>query len=134
MFRVNRKLFLFIVPLVALGGVPGIARAQEIRFRADLMATGADPLASGHADWRLDTQNGQRRLSVEIEDVASTDRVRIIVGRRTIGFLNIVNGFGDLNLDSTQGHLIPRAGPGTPVEVRRASDNVLILTGAFAPD
>jgi hypothetical protein len=123
---------LFVAALVL--GLPSVASAVEIRFRAELNATAQDPLASGHADWRLDTQTGQRRLSVEVEDVASTNQAYATVNGRFVGVLNIVNGFADLNLDSQNGNPIPRATTGTVVQVRRSSDNVLILSGTFQPD
>jgi hypothetical protein len=77
---------------VAVLGLPSAALAADIRFRAEFTATAADPLADGHADWRLDTQTGVRRLSVEVEDVASTTQAMAFVNGRFVGMLNIVNG------------------------------------------
>ncbi len=118
----------------AMLGLPGTASAEDIKFRADLVATSVDPLASGHADWSLDTQNGQRKLSVEVEDVASTTVALAYVNGRFVGVLNIVNGFADLNLDSQQGDRFPRVTTGSTAQVRRASDGALILSGTFLPD
>jgi hypothetical protein len=129
----TRKLAGLLVAAIVLG-LPAVASAADIRFRAEFTATSNDPRADGHADWRLNTVTGQRTLSVEVEDVASTTQAVAIVGRRSVGVLNIVNGFADLNLDSTQGDLIPRAGAGTTVEVRRLSDGAVLLFGTFQVD
>jgi hypothetical protein len=128
-----RKLAGLLAAALVLG-LPAIATAADIKFRADFTATQTDPLADGHADWRLNTVTGQITLSVEVEDVASTTTAFAYVNGRFVGVLNIVNGFADLNLDNTQGDRIPRVTNGTVAQVRRASDGALILFGTFAQD
>src|SRR5262245_31647620 len=134
MFYNGVKLLTALAVCAAAFAVPAAAHAADVKFRANFTATPADPLADGHAEWRLDTQTGQLRLSVEVEDVASTNLAMAFVNGRFVGVLVIVNGFADLNLDSFKGDRIPRVTNGTLAEVRRASDGALLLFGTFVPD
>ena len=70
---------------------------------AEFRANAIDPLASGHADGRFDRVSDQKFFSVEVEDVASTTQAMVFLNGRFVGYLNIGDGFADLNLSMRGG-------------------------------
>jgi hypothetical protein len=111
--------------------MPCAAKASEIDYRAQLTGTAADPLATGRAIWRLNTETGQRQLDIRVENVSSTSLAMAFVGGRFVGYLIIVNGSASLSLDSFAGDAVPRVTAGSAAEVRRVADGVIILSGTF---
>jgi hypothetical protein len=108
------------------------AFAGEVVMAADLKPTDADPTASGHAVWTLDTGTGVKTLSITVQGVQSTYLARAFVNHRFVGYLLVSDGAAQLNLDSSKGDAVPRVPPGAPVDVLDA-DQQLILQGTFEP-
>jgi hypothetical protein len=131
MFRNGRVGLAVMIVSVATLAMPTVAQALEIRFRADLFPTPADPNAGGRADWVLDTETSIVRLNIQVEDVATTNLARAFVNNRFVGFIIISNGSGELELDTSLGDAVPRVKSGTSAVIRRSSDNVIILAGIF---
>jgi hypothetical protein len=106
-----------------------------VRLRAEFTATAAGGLADGHADYRQ--ESGQRRLSVEVEDVQRDGTGRVIIRRGTTTIfsraIRIVGGFADLNLDTANGNIVPILQVNDVVQVRDSS-GALILRGRFQTD
>jgi hypothetical protein len=115
------------VALTAVSAL-GVSAADEVRMRAELSATPAGGLASGHADFRQ--RASETRLSVEVEDVSVNGNGTVVVKRGAATLLTrsirIRLGFGDLNLRSG----VPTLAAGDTVEVYDAN-GALILTGSF---
>jgi hypothetical protein len=98
------------------------------RIEARLRASSADPLSSGHATW--ERRPDRVKFSTEVEDVTTSGAHEIRVNRRTLGFVTVTQGFGDLNLDSRRGDKVPLMRSGDLIEVFNP-DKVLILSGSL---
>ncbi len=110
------------------------ASLAAVWLRANLRATDADPLASGHSDFESLTNPTRRKFSTEVEDVSTDGQGRVLVMRNTQTVLDrpitIRNGFGDLNLDTRNGQQVPAMRAGDQVRVTNPSGKV-ILFGTF---
>jgi hypothetical protein len=104
--------------------------AQQILLEGQLFATPVDPTATGQAVWSLDTDNGERQLTITLQDVQSTYLAHAFVNGRFVGFIMISGGSGQLALDNFDGDAVPRAAPGSPVVITNA-DQVTILQGTL---
>ncbi|MFQ5804251.1 MAG: hypothetical protein ACE5JQ_15280 [Candidatus Methylomirabilales bacterium] len=123
------------VVLTLAAGTISPAWAQEVRLEAELIATNADPLASGKA--KFESRADRTRFSTEAQDV-STDRMGLVtVTRPGVGIIQsnnitIAGGVGDLNLDTRDGDIVVAMQTGDTVQVFDSAGN-LILTGTLAP-
>jgi len=106
-------------------GIP----TEDVRLEARLTATAADPLASGTARW--ETRPDRITFTCEAEDVTTSGNHEVRVNGVTVGFVNVVAGLGDLNMDSRIGDVIPAMNAGDRVQVRNPSGRV-ILRGTLA--
>jgi hypothetical protein len=104
---------------------------EEARLEAELRATQSDPLASGTAKWEI--RPDRVKFSTEVEDVTTSGNHEVRVNGAVIGSVNVVAGFGDLNLDSRDGDTVPTMNAGDLVQVRNPSGRV-ILRGRFVLD
>lgn len=102
----------------------------EVRLEGRLQGSAASEKASGKAKW--EQRSGRRKFSVEVEDVSSKGKHTVDVNGKTVGYVTITGGFGDLNLDSRLGHTVPALKSGDLVDVTD-SDGVLILSGSLQP-
>jgi hypothetical protein len=110
-----------------------VAKAVDIpvgsgRIEARLHASSADPLASGHATW--ERRPDRVKFSTEVEDVSTSGAHEVRVNRRTVGFVTVNQGFGDLNLDSRRGDKVPQMQSGDQVDVYNPA-GTLILSGTM---
>ena len=103
--------------------------AADTRLVASLRATAADPLASGTARW--ESRPDRVTFTCEVEDVTTTGSHEVRVNGVSVGFVNVVAGLGDLNMDSRNGDIIPTMNAGDRVQVRNPSGRV-ILKGILA--
>jgi hypothetical protein len=110
------------------GGTSPVLLA-DVRLEGRLTATAADPLASGTAKW--ESRPDRITFSCEVEDVTTTGDHEVRVNGVTVGFVNVVAGFGDLNMDSRNGDAVPTMNAGDRVQVRNPSGRV-ILRGTLA--
>ncbi len=105
-----------------------VANVASTRLEGRLVATSASPKASGTAKWEL--RGSRVKFSTEVEDVNTSGKHDVRVNGTTIDYVNVINGFGDLNLDSTLGHNVPSFKSGDRVEVFNPSGKV-ILSGTL---
>lgn len=102
---------------------------------APLVATDADPLASGRADWD-EFDDGRIKFSVEVEDVSMDGTARAVVVRPGSGIIfkgtfTITLGLGDLNMDTDNGDNPPILQAGDRIVVVNANKE-RILRGTLA--
>jgi len=102
----------------------GITSIEDVRLEAGLAATVADPLASGTARWESLTD--RVTFTCEVEDVTTSGNHEVRVNGVVVGFVNVVAGFGDLNMDSRDGDSIPTMNVGDRVQVRNPSGRVIL--------
>ena len=139
---------LALVAFVAIFATVGSSLSEasvsiDTELRAQLAPTLAEPVASGHADFRQ--RPDRMRFRVEVDSVSKPGIGRVIVSRSVsspapITVLDIpiaivgdpLQGmaFGNMNLDSRLGNEVPVMQPGDMVEVLDASGE-LILRGAL---
>jgi hypothetical protein len=98
--------------------------AADTRLQAPLAATAADPLASGTARW--ESRPDRVTFTCEVEDVTTTGSHQVLVNGVLVGTVNVVAGFGDLNMDSRDGDIIPTMNVGDRVQVRNPSGRVIL--------
>jgi hypothetical protein len=110
-------------------GTPIPVEGGETRITAPLIATAADPLASGTARWEI--RPDRVTFTCEVEDVTTSGSHEVRVNGVTIGSVNVVAGLGDLNLDSRNGDSIPSMNTGDRIQVFNPTGRV-ILRGRFA--
>jgi hypothetical protein len=115
--------------LALVFALPVAAFAAETRFEAHLMPTREDPRASGRAS--VQTDAGLVTLTLQVDNVASTDLAMVLVQGRFVGLLEIVDGVGALSLQATNraGAAIPQVQAGSPIEVIAIDDDAVILHG-----
>ena len=106
------------------------ATSSEIRMLANLsppITVGG--LADGRADYR-ETGNSMR-LNVEVEDVSPNTTFTIEVSGNTLGTIT-TNSFGtaELELNTNDGHVVPKALRGDIVEIFQGTEPV--LSGTFS--
>ena len=118
------------------GGGKGGSNAGEVRLRAKL----AGPLIQnrtpeGSADFRSD-HNSRTRLNVEVENVnlpaGTVLTVAVLHGGTSItaGTITLSStGFGELELESQHGAMVPTVQPGDMVTV--TSGTTTIVAGVF---
>ena len=99
------------VPQTLKGG-----STEDILLIAPLTGTRQDPLASGTAKWN--SRPDRVTFTCEVEDVTTSGDHEVLVNGVSIGFVNVVAGLGDLNLDSRRGDVIPTMVAGQRVQVR----------------
>ncbi len=121
-----------LLAVVALIGLAQVTQAGsgETRLEVRLDATAADPLASGTAKFEM--RDDRTRLSVEVQDVASSGPLDVKVNGSSVGSITLVAGGGDLNLDSRDGDTVPSLSSGALVEVFDAG-GTKILSGTLVP-
>ncbi|MFN0158086.1 MAG: hypothetical protein ACKVRP_08470 [Bacteroidota bacterium] len=115
---------------VSQAGEKAAPAPSEMRLEGRLGATASGAKASGKATW--EERSSRRKFSTEVEDVSSKGKHAVNVNGKTIGYVNVTAGFGDLNLDSRFGHKVPVLKSGDIVEVLNP-DGVLILSGTMRP-
>jgi len=106
------------------------ATSSEIRMLADLSPPiNVGGLADGRADYR-ETGNSMR-LNVEVEDVSPNTTFTIEVSGNTLGTIT-TNSFGtaELELNTNDGHVVPKALRGDIVEIFQGTEPV--LSGTFS--
>lgn len=106
------------------------ATSSEIRMLADLSPPiPVGGLADGRADYR-ETGNSMR-LNVEVEDVSPNTTFTIEVSGNTLGTIT-TNSFGtaELELNTNDGHVVPKALRGDIVEIFQGTEPV--LSGTFS--
>lgn len=113
------------------------ATNSEIRMLADLNPPvdvvggeiAAAAPADGHADYR--ERGNSMRLNVEVEDVSPNTTFTIEVSGNTLGTIT-TNSFGtaELELNTNDGHVVPKALRGDIVEILQGTEPV--LSGTFS--
>lgn len=102
---------------------------EDILLEGALTATAADPLASGTARW--ESRPDRITFTCEVEDVTTSGSHEVRVNGVVVGFVNVVAGLGDLNMDSRNGDSVPTMNAGDRVQVRNPSGRT-ILRGRLA--
>ena len=95
------------------------SKTTELRLRTSL-AGGAigGRVASGHADFRSESDRNRSRLNVEVEDVNLADGtvLAVMVSRggvsTKVGEIHLKAGIGELELNSQDGDTVPAIGHG----------------------
>ncbi len=131
-----------LVVVLAAGTMSQVS-AQEVRLEAELVATTADPLASGKA--KFEYRADRTRFSTEVEDVNIDGQGRVTVTRTTTmddgtvmvdviqdDAITIVGGVGDLNLDTRDTQTVNAMQSDDVVKVFNNNDDK-ILEGTLAP-
>lgn len=142
MFRMQTAAAAALLMLIATTAVRadhgGKDQTQEIRLRARLTGQAIQAVTpQGDGDFRAET--GRTRLQVEVEHVnlpagtvltvsiQSGANAPVQVGQITLS----VTGFGELELDSQHGAIVPAVQNGDVLSV--ANGATAILAGAFGP-
>lgn len=105
------------------------ATTSEIRMLADLNPpTNVGGIADGRADYR--EEGSSMRLNVEVEDVTPNTTFTIEVSGNTLGAIT-TNSFGiaELELNTNDGHVVPKVLRGDLVQIFQGSE--LVLSGSF---
>ena len=110
------------------------ATTSEIRMLADLNpppgggGIAAAATADGRADYR--EEGSSMRLNVEVEDVTPNTTFTIEVSGNTLGAIT-TNSFGiaELELNTNDGHVVPKVLRGDLVQIFQGSE--LVLSGSF---
>ena len=122
-----------VAPAPSEASISASTSADEIRLEVRLTATDVNRRASGTA--KYEQRPDRRRFGTEVEGVAVNGTGRVNVNRAGTNMLNrpiqIVNGFGDLNLDTQNGQTVPQLKAGDNVRVYNAKGQ-LILRGKLA--
>jgi hypothetical protein len=105
-----------VVALGAFLSMPNAAEAANFHLSARLIATEFDPSAAGRVIFREDAE-GNRQLIVRMEGITLDDDVFVLVDWQIIGNLKLVNGSGQLIVDTQDGDFIPAANPGSTVTI-----------------
>lgn len=124
---------------------PGSAQAQHgggggaSTLSAQLSGTDADPFAFGHASFRDHGRN--QVLEVEVQDVAYSADVLVVVDGNVIAELFLVNGAGttELEVENIGGvvYYQPPSSPpipiqeGSEIDIIDANDGTVLLEGIF---
>ncbi len=103
-----------LAALLALGGV---AHAANFVLSAKLLPNEADPTASGRIVWEMDTTDGSMRLVVDLGGITVDDEVTVLINWRAVGTVQLVDGKGQLNLDTEEGDFVFRAKAGQNVTI-----------------
>jgi plastocyanin len=109
------------------------ATTSEIRMLADLNPPpGGRGTAAATADGRADyrEEGSSMRLNVEVEDVTPNTTFTIEVSGNTLGAIT-TNSFGiaELELNTNDGHVVPKILRGDLVQIFQGSE--LVLSGSF---
>jgi hypothetical protein len=130
MTEYKRGLWFATMTLAAMAAVSiGITVASSVamagstteKLEGELISS--DGIASGTGKWerRGGTSCNQRRvrckLSVEVEDFPKDGSFAVTACGANIGNIAVVNGFGDLNLDTGLRDIVPNCSAGNSVTV-----------------
>jgi hypothetical protein len=107
----------------------GGVSTEDTRIESRMTATAVDPIASGTSRW--ESRPDRVTFTCEVEDVATSGAHEVRVNGLLVGIVDIVAGFGDLNLDSRNGDSIPTVRSGDKIQVRNPSGRS-ILRGTFS--
>jgi hypothetical protein len=132
----KQKLLIGLASLALLAAVPLTGRAQDYSSSyAELYPTEIEPLASGWAEWQewdVDHRPPLRPfLTVEVEDVYSTERVKVLIHRSESTTYDFV---GLIQLTDGSGYLMRRTwyvNPGDEILIVDEATDVLLLWGIF---
>ena len=121
------------ISLLIFGIVPHNASStsSEIRMLADLNPTNGGIAADGHADYR--ERGNSMRLNVEVEDVSPNTTFTVEISGNTLGTITTNSlGTAELELNTSDGQIVPKALRGDLVQIFQGTD--LVLSGAFDGD
>ena len=122
--------------VLAAAGAWADGNGTEVRLRT-LLAGGAiaGKTPSGNADFRSETSRNRSRLNVEVENVNDADGTMLTVAvthagaTSKVGSIQLHLGFGEMELNSQDGAVVPSIMKGDMVTVSDAGG--AILTGVF---
>jgi hypothetical protein len=107
----------------------------ETRIRTQLSGGNLNgQVPSGHADFRSDASQNRSRLNVEVENLNLPDGTVLSVfltrsgSESKIGEITLTAGFGELELASQDGDVVPSVAKGDMVTVKAATS---IVAGVF---
>jgi hypothetical protein len=110
--------------------LPSRVPAQEVvNLRATLRPSRTDPQASGVASY--ERAGRHQHLNVEVQGIASSNPVDIFVNDCFVATLDLVRGYGTLDLDTDVGDDVPLINEGDVLSVFDANDERVILLGTF---
>jgi hypothetical protein len=135
MTTVRLNLLLALAAFALLTALPATVRADRdgVRLEAILTASDADPDAFARAEFR-DQGRGRLRLDVEVEDVASTDMVVVLINGTPVAAIALdENGDGQIDLETQRGDTVPAISAGDVITIADADSGTLLLQGTFAP-
>jgi hypothetical protein len=109
------------------------ATGTDPEFHAVLHGSSAFPNTRGHSEYERTTR--QREVEVTVNNAPSRLRghwVVVYVNLKRVGSMRVNSrGHAEREWSTEHGQFVPWAGSGSPVRVRRSSNNQLVVSGTY---